>query len=208
MEKQQADIQKLQAQKQQQTLVRNSLVGAIFLSMIIGFISIKHLKTLHRQKQLKLEFEKEYFASELEIAGRQLADFTNSIREKNSLLEKYAAEIESHNSRGSQTSLEASKEAHEKLLHSTILTDDQWKSFRQLFDKVHSGYLGRLYEKLPDLSPAETRYVVLSKLNLTSKEMAAMLGVRPDTIRMCRHRLRKKLSIEAEDDLAELIQNI
>jgi DNA-binding CsgD family transcriptional regulator len=206
--KQQADMQQLEAQKKQQIIIRNSLIGGIFLLIVIGFLVINRQKILHRQKQQKLEAEKDHFASELQTASQQLAEFTNSILEKNNLLEKYAAEIENHTLRGSKVPPEIREEAHDKLLQATILTDDQWKAFRQLFDKVHSGYLLRLHEKLPDLTPAETRYVVLSKLNLTSKDMAAMLGVRPDTIRLYRHRLRKKLSIEADNALEELIHNI
>ena len=66
----------------------------------------------------------------------------------------------------------------------------------------------RLREKLPQLSPADTRYIVLSKLNLTSREMASMLGVRPDAIRLYRHRLRKKLQITDDKTLEELIRSI
>lgn len=208
LEKHRAEMQRLEAQKELQTTLRNSLMVGIVLLLIIAALIINRQRILHRQKEQKLQSEKEVIESELETATRQLRDFTNHIREKNKLIEQFSAEIEKHKDLADAPELEASKEARDKLLQATILTDDQWEEFRHVFDKVHGGYLLRLREKLPVLSPADTRYIVLSKLNLTSKEMASMLGVRPDAIRLYRHRLRKKLSITDDKALEQLIRSI
>ena len=208
LEKHRSEMQRLEAQKTLQTMLRNSLIGGIILLLIIAALIINRQRILHRQKEEKLESEKKTIESELERATRKLRDFTNHIREKNKLIEKFSAEIEKHKHKADAAELEASKEARDKLMQATILTDDQWEEFRKVFDKVHDGYLHRLREKLPILSPADTRYVVLSKLNLTSKEMASMLGVRPDAIRLYRHRLRKKLNITDDQNLEKLIKSI
>ncbi|MGB0368709.1 MAG: helix-turn-helix transcriptional regulator, partial [Flavobacteriales bacterium] len=90
----------------------------------------------------------------------------------------------------------------------TILTTEDWAYFKQLFEKVHVGYLSRLTQKLPDLSPAETRFIALSKLELSSKEMAAVLGVGQAAIRQYRLRLRKRLDVSNQKDLQEFIRQI
>ncbi len=208
IEKHKAEMERLEAQEKLQTTLRNSLIGGIFLLIIIALLVINRQRMVHRQKQEKLEKEKHSIESELEIASRQLSNFTDHIREKNKLIEQFTAEIKKHQDQFGETEHLASKEARDKLLQATILTDDQWEEFRSLFDKVHAGYLHRLREKLPILSPADTRYIVLSKLNLTPKEMASMLGVRPDAIRLYRHRLRKKLNIEDDKLLEDVVKNI
>ena len=91
---------------------------------------------------------------------------------------------------------------------SAILTDEHWEEFRGRFEKVHGGYLLRLRTKLPDLSPAETRFMALAKLQLTNKEMSGILGVSPDSIRMMRHRLRRKLNLDEDGSLEEMINSI
>ncbi|MBK0403313.1 hypothetical protein I5M27_09970 [Adhaeribacter sp. BT258] len=208
LEKHRAEMQRLEAQDALQATLRNSLIMGIVLLLIIAALVINRQRILHRQKEQQLQNEKEVIESELETATRQLRDFTNHIREKNKLIEQFSTEIEKHKDQADAPELEASKEARDKLMQATILTDDQWEEFRHVFDKVHGGYLLRLREKLPVLSPADTRYIVLSKLNLTSKEMASMLGVRPDAIRLYRHRLRKKLSITDDKELEQLIKSI
>jgi Tfp pilus assembly protein PilF/DNA-binding CsgD family transcriptional regulator len=208
LQKHRADMQRLEAQEKLQETLRNSLIIGILLLIIIAFLLLNRQRLIHNQKQQKLQNEKNSIATELEIASQQLGDFTNHIREKNKLIEQFSAEIEKQKDLISTEDQLANKEARDKLLQATILTDDQWEEFRQLFDKVHTGYLHRLRVKLPSLSPAETRYMVLSKLNLTAKEMSSMLGVRPDAIRLYRHRLRKKLNIEDDKGLEDLMKNI
>jgi DNA-directed RNA polymerase specialized sigma24 family protein len=50
--------------------------------------------------------------------------------------------------------------------------------------------------------------MALAKLNLSNKDMAAMLGVSADAMRTIRYRLRKKLYLSEEGDIQELINKI
>jgi DNA-binding CsgD family transcriptional regulator len=52
------------------------------------------------------------------------------------------------------------------------------------------------------------RLLILTKLNLSSREMAHMLGISADAIRKSRYRLRKKLNLEEENGIEVLIQEI
>src|SRR5205085_12283299 len=94
------------------------------------------------------------------------------------------------------------------LQNSVLLTDEHWRNFSRLFEKVHRGFFQRLKEKLPGLSPAETRFTALIKLQLSNKEMANMLGVGTEAMRQIRSRLKKKLNSEAEEGIEELVEKI
>jgi DNA-binding CsgD family transcriptional regulator len=39
------------------------------------------------------------------------------------------------------------------------------------------------------------------------KEMAELMGISPESVKMARHRLRKKLNLVTEENLAEFIAN-
>jgi DNA-binding CsgD family transcriptional regulator len=73
---------------------------------------------------------------------------------------------------------------------------------------VHGGYLYRLRQKIAGLTPSETRFMALAKLNLNNKEMAASLGVGPNAIRNTWFRLRKKLNLPEEYSLKEFVKTI
>lgn len=80
----------------------------------------------------------------------------------------------------------------QELLQSTILTEQDWVQFRALFEKVYPDFIGAQKTLYADLTQAELRYLVLEKLQLSTQEMARMLGVSDGTIRQTRFRLRKK----------------
>ena len=200
-------------QEKQQEQLRNILVvcilGAVILIGIIVILMINRKRMLLKERQQQLQHEKETIATELDLAVQQLNEFTASIREKNRIIEQYES---NENETAQLSKIEEEEEERNKVLNqlvnATILTDEQWDNFIQLFDKVHKGFMIRLREKLPHITPADTRYILLSKLNLSPREMASMLGVRPDAIRLYRHRLRKKLSLGEDESVQELIKNI
>jgi DNA-directed RNA polymerase specialized sigma24 family protein len=143
----------------------------------------------------------------LENAKKQLGFFTNALREKNELVETFRSELEQLQ-QSDHEQADARVEHINKLLNSTILTEEDWKAFRQMFDLVHPGFFVRLKEKLSDLTPAETRLLALTKLQLAPKEMAAMLGISYDAIKKSRQRLRRKINLPEEGGLDELVEMI
>ena len=77
--------------------------------------------------------------------------------------------------------------------------------FRNMFEEVHSGFLYKLKHQLPDLTPGEVRFMVLSKLKLSTKEMANILGVGASTIRKYKHQVRNKLGLPEDGSIDEVI---
>lgn len=204
-----SEIEKLNNEKKIQLLERNALLAGIVLALGLTLLFINRQKIQYRRKQESLEAEKRIVATELANATSELEMFTRSIHEKNELIEKFTAEIENiHSSTTPTKDMGQREEILKQLQESTILTDEEWEHFRTLFEKVHGGYLLRLREKYPMLSPAETRFLALSKLKLSNKEMAGVLGITQDAVRMSRHRLRKKLALSEELTIDELVDAV
>ena len=78
-------------------------------------------------------------------------------------------------------------------------------SAMSIFERVHADFFNRFQQAIPDATEAEKRFAALSKLNLTGTEIAAMLGISPDSVVKTRYRLRKKV---ADGNLETLLQNI
>jgi len=145
----------------------------------------------------------------LKHAEELLIAYLTTIKAKTTLIEHLDTELQRLKETASHsTDLQCIAANREKLVSSTILTDDDWAHFCSLFEKVYPGFLERLRDKFLDLSPAEMRLVILTKLNLSMRDMAHMLGVSIDAIRKSRYRLRKKLNLEEESNLEVLTQKI
>ena len=84
--------------------------------------------------------------------------------------------------------------------------ENEWKDFTAFFDEIHPNYIKNLSNiSTEDLSPAELKLGILLRLNLTSKEIASILRVTPDSVRVARHRFRKKLPIDSKQELINFL---
>ncbi|OSZ79175.1 hypothetical protein CAP35_13245 [Chitinophagaceae bacterium IBVUCB1] len=189
----------------QSKLQRNGGILLIALAGIISLLLINRQKLKHIQRRKIAEAEKQKAE---ELARMQLDDFTKSIQEKNQLIEKFADEIAKYQALPCSNELPEGDNSLQLLQSSVILNDEQWASFQSLFNKVHNGYISRVKEKYPDLTTAELRTILLTKLGLTNKEMAAMLGVSLEAIRVNKHRLLKKIQLPDDIALEGFVQDI
>lgn len=186
IEQYKGEMEQIRIKQRNNLLERNILMGAVALLMIVS------LAVYRRQQNKARRVDKE-----LKDASRQLLAFSRNIAEKNMLIEALQEQKEH-----STVSLV------EQLQKSTILTESEWDYFRELFEKAQPGYLNRLKQRFPGLTPAETRFLVLTRLGLSGREMAAMLGVGTDAIRQIRSRVRKKLDIGEEMNLETLVNTL
>ncbi|MCB0700457.1 MAG: hypothetical protein H6551_07510 [Chitinophagales bacterium] len=190
------ELEQKNALLQRNLLITIVIVGGLLATLIIGF---------YRKRKDLLEKEKNVAKYDLKASQDKLAVFTNTIQEKNKLLEGLEKKLTSYES--DEKTVEYAETISE-MQGSTILTDDDWIDFRKNFDKAHPGYLSRLQKNHPTLSQAELRYIVLAKINLSTKEMASVLGVTAGSVRTTKSRLIKKIGFENEDELKELIDNL
>ncbi|MCP9767139.1 hypothetical protein EGI22_04400 [Lacihabitans sp. LS3-19] len=184
-EKQQVEILKLRKAQEVKIFQRNSLIG-ILLLLFITSIAIYFFNSIRSKKRLK-ELQKE-----MQEAQFYFDRFKEEIKVKAEIFEK----------------TEMQSDALSKLEELTIITDEQWEIFRKQFDKIHQGFIRKIKIEIPDLSPAELRYMVLLKLDFSNKEMGRILGISDSSVRSISSRLRKKISPNSDVNLSELINNV
>jgi DNA-binding CsgD family transcriptional regulator len=86
--------------------------------------------------------------------------------------------------------------------------DDDWEQFAVHFNKVHSNFLIMLKEKFPNLNAHELKLCAYLRMNLTSKEIAQLLGISVRGVEISRYRLRKKLQVSTETNLFQFLFDI
>jgi len=184
-------------------------ITAILLIVIILAIFLINRQQAKRKKD-KAIFEREKYQIENELAKSKatLDQYVKDLMEKNALLEQSNIDLESIKNLKAKEIDEERIEHLEDLNNATLLTEDDWDKFKDLFGKVYKGFFIRLKEKLPDLTPAEIRFICLTKLKLDTKQMASILVVSSDTIKKSRYRLRKKLGLSDDDNIEGVIASI
>ncbi len=78
---------------------------------------------------------------------------------------------------------------------------DFWKEFELRFQEVHSDFYHKLNELFPNLTPNELKLCAFLRLNMSTKDIAAITFLSINSINIARHRLRKKLNIDQDENL-------
>ena len=76
------------------------------------------------------------------------------------------------------------------------INQDSWQHFEIAFQNVHTDFIRNIISQFPGLTPAELRLSILIKLGMNTKDMASLLFQSPDSIKVARSRLRKKLQVD------------
>jgi len=83
-----------------------------------------------------------------------------------------------------------------------------WDEFHDAFNKVHEEFYNNLLNQCPDLSSTEIKIAALLKLNLSTKEIAAISYKSESAVKTARHRLRNKLNLKSGEDLITFLMKI
>ncbi|MFZ1457144.1 MAG: LuxR C-terminal-related transcriptional regulator, partial [Saprospiraceae bacterium] len=83
--------------------------------------------------------------------------------------------------------------------------DDDWDNFVKSFDQVHSEFFKRLTEKYTNLSSNDYKMCTYLRMNLTSKEISALMNISLRSVETNRYRLRKKLGLHSEANLTQYL---
>ena len=128
------------------------------------------------------------------------------------LLEKQSLENELTSVQDELSEFLAKIDVHAKeIMHwneTRINTAEEWNHFMELFSKTNPGFIQKVKETLVGITPAELRFLCLSKIRITDNQMAIILGINPNSIRQTRKRIKEKFGFESNESLMDLIDKI
>lgn len=175
----------------QQQQKRTILLSAL---MLLGVTGIGLWLLFQKVRRTKLRFEEN---------KQSLQKLTNILASKNAELRDLKSQSIPTNSEQKPEKVDLYQEVN--LYDLSILTDDDWHTFKNLFDRAYPKYLVKIRQAFPAISEAEERMFVFIKLRLSNKESANIIGVQPETIKKTRSRLKKRLGLGKDDDLDEFV---
>ncbi|SIS48602.1 hypothetical protein SAMN05421766_102288 [Zobellia uliginosa] len=199
-------MEKLEQQDKILMLQRIILATSLIFVIVIGFVYVKHIRSKHRaekrliEKTKALEMQK---ANELlETKNKELAASTLQLVEKEEFLKKLKTELQ-----GEDGSVKIS-EINRVLKSISAGNANNWEEFKLRFTDVNKDFYKKLNSTYPNLSQTDQKICALIKLNLSSKDMARLLGISTKSVHTTRHRLRKKMGLQRSDNLEELIASL
>lgn len=202
--------------KQQQVIMEtnNQLMEADLKSRILeeerlrARLNNEQLEKARLDAQLKSNMLEETLLKEqIEQKSKELSTNALHVIQKNQLLEQLREQIE--------TIVNDDKRDHKKQLKQLLTSINQnfnnesyWIEFKNTFEQIHKSFYEKLTAICPDISSSELRLVSLLKMNMNANDIATMLGISADSLRVARYRLRKKLNLEQGTNLSVFLQGL
>jgi len=165
-------------------------------------------KIIHVQENEINEKENMILHKQLEIKNRELASKALEMVRFNDTISVVIEKLEGFNSKINK-SPEESKHITNIIYELENQTKQNiWSEFDKIFKNIHSGFYDKLLEICPDLTATEIKIAALLKLNLTTKEIAAITFKSDGGIKTTRYRLRKKLALTSDENLVPFLMKI
>jgi hypothetical protein len=186
----------------QQARVSMAIAGILVLALLGGFLVYRRLMVMRERKRL-LEMELVNARTVLGIQARELKEHILAITEKTAQVNRLQAELADRPVHAFAHEVEVAE-----LLEQKILTDEDWSGFKKKFACIYPQFFARLKLLGLGLTEGEVRFMVLQRLGLAPKEMAEVLGISPQSARVGKLRLKKKLAAEGMGSLEDFAERL
>ncbi|WP_421874879.1 ligand-binding sensor domain-containing protein [Marinoscillum sp.] len=181
-------------QQKEELLAKTEAVHKSQQALTEADVNFLHLK----EKQLK---------DQIEYRDKQITTQSLNLIQKNEALksvkDKLEELIKSHQRVSGQDIRKALK-----LIDDSFKQDKDWDDFKLYFEQIYTGFYAKLKVNCPALTTQELRHCALIRLNLSVNECATILGISPDSVKVSRSRIRKKLELEQGQNLTDFILSI
>jgi len=193
-------IQNLEKEK---IIAKNRLwlivVSVMIILLFVSLIVYRRVSKI-KMKEKELELELENSQKILQVKKKELRSYIVDLSQKNQLINELQQELSSESDKNE---IQVAQ-----LLNQKILTDDDWEKFKTKFSAIYPEFLPKIKLLKTSLTEAEIRLLVLLRLKLSGKEMASTLGISPQSVRVTKMRLKKKLQEENYDSVENFLAEL
>lgn len=206
--------QKKNSQANQDLLLVSLGAMVLIVSVLFLYFSRKRKENSklqeYKQRTLKAELEKKAFEEknlqdEIHVKTSALSRYSLHLSQKNKILSDLAFTLSNIANR-KNIDINSNIKKLVKEINFNLQQEREWDEFNNFFKEIHPDFIKKLSSLSEEnLSPAELRLGMLLRLNLSSKEIASILRVTPDSVRVARYRLRKKLPIDQKEELVNFM---
>ena len=203
---QEEEIKTLNVQAENDKLSK-TLYG-IGIASLLAIISLLYFGFKQRIKKNKIEREKqeEIYKQELEFKKKELASQTLHLVQKSTFIQELKENLEKIKKSPELFKVEFRRLV--MLLKKQSAEDKDWEVFKSYFSEVHNNFDQKIKNIAVDISEKEIRLASFLRMNLTTKEIASMLNVLPDSVLKSKYRLKKKLGLDKDQDLNAYLSNL
>lgn len=185
------------------------VIGGSVLGLVIFLLLFLLQKSKINREALarkNLELEKENLENDLAYKNKELTTNVLFLLKKNELIHNVSDKLKKVRMNFKVENRKVVEDVISEL--EAASKGDTWKEFELRFKEVHNDFYKKLNQLYPDLTPGELKLCAFLRLNMSSKDIAAITFLSINGINIARHRLRKKLNIEQDENLITFLSSL
>lgn len=185
------------------------LLGAACLSFVVAFLFISRNKVKRQLAESELQNEKlasQQLQLQLNSKKQDLTNLALDISRKNRFSTKVHESLQDINRTSDAQERKKKIQALVRLTSNHLRINEDAQEFQVNIDTVNNDFFNKLDKHFDGLTANDKNLCGLIRLNLSSKDIAAIKNISPKSVEMGRYRLRKKLNLSSEKDLSEFLQ--
>ncbi len=177
------------------------------LAMVWG-VMIFFRYEISRQKELAaLEIRQSSLEKELDYKSYELLLTMRHLLLKDNILNDLQKQIESIKEQSAKYPVKYIRNM-ERIINQGLGTQSvEWENAMNNLKLSQQGFFKALKEKYPQLTNNDLRLCSYLRMNFNSKEIAQLLNISSRGVEVSRHRLRKELYLEHDDNLVEFLMS-
>ncbi len=170
-------------------------------------LKIKLMESELKDKQLKLvELEKNRLQEDIQYKSKDLTNFGIEITKNRAFIQSLQTELIKIKSLTKNDSHDFNEVL--KSIKSRLIINKDLNYFNGNVEKINHAFNSKLKKSYPCLTINEIHLASLLRLNLNTKEIAIIKNISPNSVKVLRYRLRKKMDMKTSINLSEFLNSI
>ena len=203
---QQEEIKTLNEKAKVDSLTKWTFAGGMISALALLALSVFSYRQRIRKNKIEREKQEELYRKEIEYKQKELTTQTLHLVQKNTFIQEIMENLKTIKDDPEKFKVEFRRMA--MLLKKENASDKDWEVFKTYFSQVHNDFDEKLRTLFADISEKEIRLAAFLRMNLTTKEIAATMNVLPESVLKSKYRLKKKLHLDKETDLANFLKTL
>lgn len=205
--------QEAQIQRQRMALFLGGLVTSFILALFIFYkwkndIKNKEIKEQLIQSELKnKQLEAAFLQNQLENKKGDLTNLALDIGRKNKFSNKLIEKLEALEKEKPKKMKAQLREIIQYAISNLQINEDL-DILQKNVDQINQAFYQKMETRFGKLSANEKYLAGLLRLNLSNKDIATLRGISVSSAKMSRYRLRKKLNLDADEDIQAFLQRL
>ncbi|WP_338359724.1 tetratricopeptide repeat protein [Yeosuana marina] len=193
------EIKTLNQEVEISNLRKGLYAGGMFTFVAVSGLLFFGFKQREKKNRIAREKQEAIYQQELAFKKKELASQTLHLVQKNTFIQELKENLEKIKQSPELFKLEFRRLV--MLLKKESAEDKDWEVFKSYFSEVHNNFDNKIKDIANDITEKEIRLASFLRMNLSTKEIASMLNVLPESVLKSKYRLKLKLKLNKDTDL-------